>query len=162
MILWLIGFIPNFFIHLLVFLGIIAFFSAQICAFISKFIPATLGFAPYYIIAKYIGLVVFILGIFLEGVVVSNSELKVEIDNQKLVIAQLQTKSAQVTTNTVIQYVDRIKTVQTKGDTIIKYVDRVITLADNKACTLPQGFYDSVNSGATNADVTNAVNGATK
>lgn len=156
------GFIPSFLIHTLVIAGLAAFFIADIIGFASRLVPVPTVLTPYYVIIKYAGLLVFIIGIFLEGVVVSSNELTVEIDKQKAVIAELQTKSKEVTVRTEIQYVDKVKTVTEKGKTITKYVDKVITIHDNAACILPQGYYDSVNAGARNDLSIDEINNAAK
>lgn len=51
-----------------------------------------------------------------------------------------QLDNAQGATETVVQYVDRVRTVEVKGATIIKEIPRYVPVQADAACPIPVGF----------------------
>ena len=70
----------------------------------------------------------------------SESKWEKKIADQRVQIEQLQTKSEQVTTKTITQYVDRVRIVKEKGDTIIKEVPRYVSKESDDKCVIATGF----------------------
>lgn len=71
-------------------------------------------------------------------------------EKTKLEIAVLTSKANAVTTKVETVYVDRIKTVTLKGETIVKTIPQYITVTDNAACVIPNGFVRVWNSAIQN------------
>jgi uncharacterized protein (UPF0333 family) len=84
---------------------------------------------------------------------------KAKTDQQ---IAELKSKAAQVTIQTVTQYVDRVKTITVQGKTITKYVDRYITPEEDSKCVIPNNFILFLDSAATNTVPPAPINTDTK
>lgn len=68
-------------------------------------------------------------------------------------IAELEAKSAIINTETVIKYVDRIKTVTAKGDTIVKEIPKYITVVDDSKCTINNGTIRVLDAAARQTDL---------
>lgn len=86
-------------------------------------------------------------------------DLSAEID--KAMIDNLQVQQEKVTVRTVVEYVDRVKTVKEKGDTIVKKIPVYIPARDN--CQLPGGFrllHDSAAIGSPLPGSSNGINAA--
>ena len=146
MILWLLSFVPVFFIHMVVLLGVGVYIFGPLLGLlpIAKVIP------PSFI--KCFGVMIISLGFFLEGVTFGLSDIKAEIEKSNEKIKQIQLESAQKTVEVVTKYVDKIKVVKEKGEARVQYVDKVITQKDNADCILPDSFFMLINSGAKNTD----------
>lgn len=70
----------------------------------------------------------------------SENKWEKKIADQRVQIEQLQTKSEQVTTKTITQYVDRVRIVKEKGDTIIKEVPIYVSKESDAKCVIPADF----------------------
>lgn len=91
----------------------------------------------------FVVLIVFLVVVFFayqKGASDVQKEWDLERLNTAYEIAELKAAQNEKTTEVVIKYVDRVKTIKQKGDTIVTYVDRWITPEDNAACTLPYSF----------------------
>jgi hypothetical protein len=130
---WLLNFIPDSLIHLLVLggaLGLIASFVLGFIPFINKYkLPAQLAF-----------ILVLCFGLYLEGGIANNNIWKAKVAAAQLKISQLETKSAESTVITVNKYIDRVKIVKEKGDVIIKEVPLYITEKSDANCVIPNSF----------------------
>jgi septation ring formation regulator EzrA len=89
-------------------------------------------------------------GLYYWGYSSEKAKWDLEKEKMKQEITLLQSKQAEVTTQVVTQYVDRVKTVQLKGETIVQYVDKYITPAENAACTIPNNFVSLHNAAVKN------------
>ncbi len=59
---------------------------------------------------------------------------------QRLAVAEAQTRQAEATVQVVTQYVDRVQVVREKGDTILKEVPVYVPIQADAACTIHNGF----------------------
>ena len=59
---------------------------------------------------------------------------------QRLAVAEAQTRQAEATVQVVTQYVDRVQVVREKGDTILKEVPVYVPIQADAACTIHRGF----------------------
>jgi hypothetical protein len=86
-----------------------------------------------------IGLVLFFT--FYAGKEVENRKLQLVLTEQALEIASLEAAAANITTDTVVMYVDRVKTVEKiKTEFKTVYVDKFITPEIDAKFPLPNGF----------------------
>jgi hypothetical protein len=72
----------------------------------------------------------------------------------KLKNSQLETKSAEVTTKIVTEYVDRVKIIEKRGQEIVKLIPEFITVKDDSECRVPDNFVRLHNFAATNSGET--------
>lgn len=122
-------------IYSLIIPGLIAGIAAILASF---FIPSFQYKTPIAII----GCIVVLFFVFYAGKSSNDKKWKQLVADQALVIAGLNTKSAEITTSKVVKYVEKIKTVEKiKVEFKIQYVDRYITPEiDNKFGDMPAVF----------------------
>ena len=137
---WLLNFIPNFTIHMILFLSIIGIFLSVY----SRQIP----FISQYIVPlEIISIVLFTLAVWFEGGIAREDTYNAEIAKLKIKVAESEAKSANV--NTKIEYVlvdkvkkvkevqvviqEKIKEVAGKIDANCNISPEVITLHNNSA-----------------------------
>jgi len=125
---WLISFLPEYIIHLIVALGALGVFLTSLFGSF-RFIAA------YTLPIKIFSFIVLLCGIWLEGGVGVNAEweAKVKEVEEKVAVAEEQSKETNVKIQTKI--VERIKVVKETTNANIQYVDRIVTKYDDK-CTL--------------------------
>ena len=70
--------------------------------------------------------------------------------DDKVAVAQVSAKSAQVTTQVVVKYVDRIKTITIKGKEIVKYIHDGISKQEDDHYKLPNNFVSLYNDSVQN------------
>lgn len=104
-------------------------------------------YKTYFIIA---GVVASLVGTSYVTSEVVNNRWKLKYAEAELKVEELKSKSQQVTTETVIKYVDRVKVVKEKGETITKEVPVYITKEADQNCSLTQGFVETHDAAAKN------------
>ena len=151
MLIWLLNFLPAYFIHVLILVSIIGYIYSSA---ISLLVPAV----SLYLKPLCAALLIF--GLFAEGVSYGLSELKHETEKYNLKVKELQIKSEKKTIEVITKYVDKVRIVRQKGEDRVVYVDKVITQKDNSDCKLPDAFFMLHNSAATDsyANSTGTVN----
>lgn len=88
-----------------------------------------------------------------------------ELTKQNLYIDELKVKATQLTTQTTVQYVDRIRVVKEKGDTIVKQIPIYITTVDDSNCNIPDTFgllWNASNAAAIDVSPTSNTDGETR
>jgi hypothetical protein len=118
----------------------IAMYFASMFPFISN----------YKAILRPLGVVLMVAGVYFYGSYDTEmkwrakaAELQAEIDRKNEV-------SAQVTTEIVTKYIDKVKVVKEKGDVIIKEIPKYITKESDANCTISKSFILLHNSAAKN------------
>jgi hypothetical protein len=66
----------------------------------------------------------------------NNNAWMAKVSELEKQVSEAKSKSAEVTIETVTEYVDRTKVIKEKGEEIIKYVDREV-IKFNDVCKLP-------------------------
>lgn len=99
----------------------------------SNFIPIV-----YKLPSQVVAVVLICFSLFYLGVANEKKEWAIQVAEAKQKIAELEAKSEKVTTQIVVKYVDRIKTIEKEGK--VQYVDRYITKENDAACVIPDGF----------------------
>ena len=151
MLFWLLNHIPDIFIHIIVGVGIVLYFFGN-----SIPLPNVYGFIKTDASVKILGVLIFSLGIFLEGLTTGAGVLQSEIDEARQEVAKIKEQSKQITEKVVIKYVTEQKQVKEKGEQIVKY----ITTNNDKQCTVYDSTVELLNSAAENRipDPTRATN----
>lgn len=130
---WALEWIPFWIFHVLLIGGILGL----IFAFVLSFIP----FISKYKLPIQVGsLLLIVFGTFMEGAISNQEAWLVKVADLKVKVAQVETKSAEKTTEIVTKYVTKVQVVKEKGDVIIKEVPKYITKESDAKCTLPNSF----------------------
>lgn len=88
---------------------------------------------------------VLVVAVWLEGGLAEKKSFDAKTAAVELKVSKKETAAAEVTTQIVTKYVDRIKTIKEKGETIYVKIPEIITKYDS-TCQLPNAFtvlYDS-------------------
>lgn len=130
---WLLQFVPDSLIHLLVLAGIVG------C--VINIIP----FVPGKSITKFLGPVLLAIGMYAEGGITERKIWETRILELKVEVERVRAEAAKITTKTVIKYVDKIKIVRENGDEIIKVVEKFVPVV-----CVPNGIVQYHNDSAAN------------
>jgi hypothetical protein len=106
---------------------------AIIALIFSNFIPAAYKFP-----GQLLAVVLICFSLFHLGAANEKKEWAIKVAELEKENAVLEAKSQKVTTQVVVKYVDRIKTIEKEGR--VEYVDRYITKENDAACVIPDGF----------------------
>ena len=114
---WIFTVTPDYVTHLVFAIGLLG----VIAGFVLGFIPLI---KKYAIPIKIIGLLVFALGVYLEGGLADNKEWELKVKEVEAKVAIAEAKAAKLNTDLQAALTDKNTVIKEKGDTIIKYVDR--------------------------------------
>lgn len=128
---WLLRILPDWFFHVAFFIGVVGVLST----YLLKFIPIPALYVHRTII-QVISVAIIVLSTFMMGAQWNDDKWQAEIHKLELAVKQAETKAAEVTVQTVTEYVDRTKIVREKGEEIIRYVDREVIKID-EVCKIP-------------------------
>ena len=105
-----------------------------------------------FILAGIIALVMAVGGSYIYGHHAGEKNVQAKWDAakkaQEAAVVSIEAKQDVVTTQVVTKYVDRVQTVQGATKTIIKKVPTYVTVKDDAACTIPNGFVSLHNAAA--------------
>ena len=87
---------------------------------------------------------------FAIGVSVNEANWQVKVKDMRVQIAQLETKTAEVTTKVVTEYIEKVKIVEGKTHVIIKKVPEYITKESDAKCSINTGAIELLNAAAEN------------
>lgn len=140
---WIIEYLPEFVIHAIFTAGVLG----VIAGFVLGFVPAI---KPYKLAIQIISLIVFTLGVYLQGALEDTKIWKQKVLELEVKLKDAELKSAKV--NTVIQekVVTKTKVVKEKAEEVIKYIDRDVVKKEEvikyvERCSLPQDIVDAHN-----------------
>ena len=114
---WIFTVTPDYVTHLVFAIGLLG----VIAGFVLGFIPLI---KKYAIPIKIISLLVFALGVYLEGGLADNKEWELKVKEVEAKVAKAEAAAAKANTELQAALTDKSNTIKEKGDTIIKYVDR--------------------------------------
>lgn len=126
---WILTKLPEIVIHLILIAGILGL----LCGFVLGFIPV---FNRYKLPIQIISVLVFALGVYLEGGLANEKEWKIKEKEMEAKIAKAEAEANKVNTQIVTKTVTKTQVVKEKGDEIIKYVEREIVRYNNE-CKIP-------------------------
>ena len=81
-----------------------------------------------------------VLGAWALGSQTERDKYALELEKQKVHIAELEKKASEKTVEVVTKYVETVKVVKEKGDVIREKVPVYITKEDDARCVIPNGF----------------------
>jgi hypothetical protein len=109
--------LPEFIIHLIFAIGILGL----IAGFVLGFVPLI---GKYKLPVQIISILVFSLGLYLEGGLADYKEWELKVKEMEAKVAKAEAESARLNTELQASVADKGKVIKEKGETIIKYVDR--------------------------------------
>jgi hypothetical protein len=135
---WILYLLPSWYTHAVPILGIAIIL-------ISMFLKVIPFINTYYLPLRIIGFVIFVFGIFFEGVMFSGKELESKVKELEAKVVAAEAKSVVVNTKIVEKVVTKQKVVKERGEEIIKYVDKEIIKYDVRfapggQCEIPKEF----------------------
>jgi hypothetical protein len=151
MVMWILSFLPNWAIHLILLAGVLGL--------ISEFF---LGLIPlikiYRLEIRIFSLLILSMGLYLEGGLADNKEWQARVKEMELKVAAAEVKSAEANTKIITKIVKKTKTIHDKGDAIVSYIDRevvknneVIKFVEN--CPIPTIIINTHNAAALNTPI---------
>lgn len=140
---WILTVLPEWVFHLILGLGLVGL----IAGFVLGFIPFV---RQYKLAIQIISLIIFALGLYLEGGLADYKEWEMKSAEMKVKLAEMETKLAQTDTKIVEKVITKTQIVREKGKDVIKYVDREVIKYDTKflpggECELPKEFFKAYN-----------------
>jgi len=140
---WIFTILPEWVIHLTFGIGVVGI----ILGFLLGFIPFI---KTYKLAIQIISILVFSLGVYLEGGLADYKEWEFKASELRVKLAEMETKMAQADTKVVEKVVTKVQVVKEKGRETIKFVDREVIKYDTKflpggQCEIPQEFFKAYN-----------------
>ena len=126
---WLLNFLPNYIFHILSLIGLIGL--------IVTLLPLPILYKSS---IQIISIAILTFAIYMEGAISNQAKWQAKVAALQVEIAKKETISANITTEVITKYVDRIKIVKEKGNVIIKEIPTYITKTDDAKCVVPNGF----------------------
>ena len=114
---WIFTVLSELIIHLIFAAGVIGI----VVGFVLGFIPLI---NKYKLPIQVIALLVFTLGVYLEGGLADNKEWELKVKEVEAKVAKAEAEAAKLNTQLQAATTERDNAIKNKGDTIIKYVDR--------------------------------------
>lgn len=130
---WMLDFLPNWLFHLVVIIGLAGVVVGQFFVFI-PFIR------QYLLPIRVVSIIILAIGVYFEGGISNEEKWLARVHELELKIKEAEVKSAQVNTQIVTKYVDRVKVIKEKQDARVEYVDRFITKESDAKCDVPNAF----------------------
>ena len=116
---WILSFLPDYVTHLIFTVGVIG----VIAGFVLGFIPFI---KLYQLPIQIISILVFSLGLYLEGGIADTAVWKARVAEMEVKVAQAEAKSQEQNTKIVEKIVVKTKKIRGKKKTIIEYIDREV------------------------------------
>ena len=124
--------LPDWFFYALPIAGIIGFIIAFT---IGKLFPM-----KYQIALKILSAGAFVIGLYMMGSIGNEKKWQLKVKEMEAKVAKQEVAAAEVTTEIITKYVDRIKIVEGKTHEIIKKVPIYITKESDDKCVINNGF----------------------
>lgn len=127
---WIINWLPEIFIHIILLAGVIG----TIAGFVLGFIPFI---GKYKLPIQIISLLLLSLGVYLEGGLAEKNKWELRVKEMEKKVAEAQAKAAIVNTQIVEKVVTEKEYIRLKGEKVVEYIDREVKVFDN-SCTIPE------------------------
>lgn len=137
---WILSFMPDFALHLIVVAGVLGL----IAAYILHFIPFMLR---YKIPIQVLSILALAIGLFFEGAISNESVWQARVKELKVKVAQLEVRLAEEKVRIVEKVVYQDKIIKERGKDVIKYIETEVVKHDNQ-CVIPKEFVNAVNKAA--------------
>ena len=142
---WIISVLPDWVFHLILITGVVG----SILGLFLSFIPFV---NKYKLPIQIISLILFSLGLYLEGALADSKEWQARVSEMEQKVAEAAVKSEQTNTQIVTKVITKNQVITEKGEEVIKYVDREIVKYDN-ICPVPKEVVTAINAAAQNKTI---------
>ena len=139
---WLINFLPEFVVHILLMIGILG----TIAGFVLGFIPII---NKYKLPIQIISLLILSFSVYLQGGLAEKKKWELRVKDMEAQVARAEAASQAVNTEIVTQVVTEKEYIRLRGEKVIEYIDREIKVLDEK-CILPEAAITAHNMAANN------------
>jgi len=139
---FILEFLPQWIFYVITLLGMVGLFIAFAFGIL---IPIT-----YRLALKYLSVALFTFGVFMVGAITNEAAWQIKVLQMQSEIAKQELAAAEITTQVVTKYVDRVQIVKGKTNVIIKKVPEYINKASDAKCVINNGFVELLNSAAKN------------
>jgi hypothetical protein len=138
---WLLTFIPELVIYLMLGIGLVGLF-------IATFITKVPFISAYGLPIKIVSFILATIGLYLSGAVAYKYSVAVEVAELESRLARAEADSEKVNTEIVERVHTQTQVIREKGDTITEYIDREV-VQYNDRCELPESVINAHNMAAT-------------
>jgi hypothetical protein len=138
----LLNFLPDFVFHLILLVGI----AGIILSFALRYVPVV---SMYRIPIQLVGIVLMSIGLWYEGGIASQTELRTKLEKLEAELAVAKKESGKITKEIVTKLIVEKQIIKEKGQTIKEYIDREVTVYD-ETCPLPKSVVTAHNAAALN------------
>ena len=147
---WLITFLPDAMIALVVYTIIAAGAGLITASLLTRWIP---GISGYRIPLQVFGALALIFGFYLQGGRANEAEWQARVHDLELKLAQAQVDSGKKNIEVQTQIVTKTRVLREKGEEIIKYIDREVVKNQEvvryiEKCPVPKEIIDAHNAAA--------------
>jgi len=148
---WILSFLPNWVFHLILTTGIVGLIAGVFLGFI-PFVKT------YKLAIQIVSLLIFSLGLYLEGGLADNNEWQARVKEMELKVAAAEIKAEKANSKIMTKIIKKTKTIHDKGDSIISYIDREV-VKDNEVikfvenCPIPTILIKTHNAAALNTPI---------
>jgi len=137
---WIFTFLPEWVIHLIFVAGILGI----IAGFLLGFIPFV---SRYKLPIQIISILVFALGVYLEGGLSDYKEWEFKVAEMQVKMAKLEAEGAKANVQIQEKVVEKTKVIREKGKDVIKYIDNVVVKKEEivryiEQCPVPKELID--------------------
>ena len=151
---WIISVLPDIAIHAIFAVGVLGL----IAGFVLGFIP---GIKAYKLPIQIISILVFSLGLYLEGGLADNLVWQLRVKEMEAKVSKAEAESAKVNTKIVEKIVTKNQVIREKGKTVTEYVDREVVKYDTKylpgeICEIPKEVIKAHNAAASGNAIVDA------
>lgn len=145
---WLLNFIPDSFLHLVVMLVLFSGITLYLAGFLMNFWIATL---PYREPVRITSTILIVAGVYFYSSYETEMSWRQKMAEAQAKIAQAEIESQKENVQIVTKVLTRKQIVQQKADTVIQYIDREVTKYDSE-CKIPDVFIKAHNDAAAQPD----------
>lgn len=140
---WIFTIAPEWVIHSIFGLGVLGL----IAGFVLGFIPFV---KTYKLAIQVISILVFALGVYLEGGLADYKEWEFKAKELEVKVAEAEARAAQKNVEVQEKVVTKVQVVKEKGQDIVKYIDREVVKKEEvvkyiERCPVPQDLIDAHN-----------------
>lgn len=139
---WILNFLPEFVVHMILLIGIVG----TIAGFLLGFIPFV---SKYKLPIQVISVVLLCFALWLEGGLSNEQKWQLKVKEMEAQVAQAEAKAAKVNTKIVEKIVTQKEYIRIKGDKVVEYIDREVKIYDSQ-CKIPQSAILAHNMAAIN------------
>lgn len=130
MIMWIINWLPETFVHIIFLIGVLG----TIAGFVLGFLPFV---GKYKLPIQIVGILLLSLGIYLEGGLAEKAKWELRVKEMEARVAEAQAQAAQTNTVIVEKIVKEKEYIRVKGAKVVEYIDREVKVFDQD-CNIPE------------------------